>query len=167
MCIVSLWGHFAPGLYCFLFPISYNICVLWTLQETLVFTKFSSLFLVLVHCHPDCLTCSHSPDHCDLCRDPTKLLQNGRCVHSCGLGFYRAGGLCLGMATQSWSCKGLKRLSLGLILQLSHSIVTEGTTMQEKIRLKDLYLQISFFWHFIDSPIFPGRWVIWGSDDFE
>lgn len=51
-----------------------------------------------VHCHPDCLTCSHSPDHCDLCQDPTKLLQNGRCVHSCGLGFYQAGSLCLGMA---------------------------------------------------------------------
>ncbi|CAH6883331.1 Fras1 [Phodopus roborovskii] len=54
-----------------------------------------SLLSQLFHCHPDCLTCSHSPDHCDLCRDSTKLLQNGRCVHSCGLGFYQAGGLCL------------------------------------------------------------------------
>lgn len=65
----------------------------------MVFTEFSSsLPLIVVHCHPDCLTCSQSPDHCDLCRDPTKMLRNGRCVHSCGLGFYQAGALCLGMA---------------------------------------------------------------------
>lgn len=65
----------------------------------MVFTKFSSpLSLVVVHCHPDCLTCSRSPKHCDLCRDPTKLLRNGQCVHSCGLGFYQAGALCLGMS---------------------------------------------------------------------
>uniref|UniRef100_A0A2K6FZ88 Extracellular matrix organizing protein FRAS1 n=1 Tax=Propithecus coquereli TaxID=379532 RepID=A0A2K6FZ88_PROCO len=57
-----------------------------------------------VHCHPDCLTCSHSPDHCDLCQDPTKLLQNGRCVHSCGLGFYQAGSLCLACQPQCASC---------------------------------------------------------------
>ncbi|KAL0596030.1 Extracellular matrix protein FRAS1, partial [Plecturocebus cupreus] len=44
-------------------------------------------------CCPDCTS-----DHCDFCQDPTKLLQNGRCVHSCGLGFYQAGSLCLGMA---------------------------------------------------------------------
>lgn len=60
--------------------------------------EFFSLSLILVHCHPDCLTCSHSPNHCDLCQDPTKLLENGRCVHSCGLAFYQAGSLCLGMA---------------------------------------------------------------------
>uniref|UniRef100_G1TEM3 Fraser extracellular matrix complex subunit 1 n=1 Tax=Oryctolagus cuniculus TaxID=9986 RepID=G1TEM3_RABIT len=57
-----------------------------------------------VHCHPDCLTCSHSPDHCDLCQDPTKLLQNGRCVHSCGLGFYQAGSLCLACQPQCSTC---------------------------------------------------------------
>lgn len=116
--------------------IQYNACVPWNLQETVVCTEFSSLFLVLVHCHPDCLTCSHSPDHCDLCRDPTKLLQNGRCVHSCGLGFYQAGSLCLGMTTQRQGWIGLKRLSVGFFLQLSHSIVTEGTTVQGNIYLK-------------------------------
>ncbi|XP_032772670.1 extracellular matrix protein FRAS1 [Rattus rattus] len=57
-----------------------------------------------VHCHPDCLTCSHSPEHCDLCQDPTKLLQNGRCVPSCGLGFYQAGSLCLACQPQCSTC---------------------------------------------------------------
>uniref|UniRef100_A0A8C0P0S2 Extracellular matrix organizing protein FRAS1 n=1 Tax=Canis lupus familiaris TaxID=9615 RepID=A0A8C0P0S2_CANLF len=57
-----------------------------------------------VHCHPDCLTCSQSPEHCDLCQDPTKLLQNGQCVHSCGLGFYQAGALCLACQPQCFTC---------------------------------------------------------------
>ncbi|XP_062964839.1 extracellular matrix organizing protein FRAS1 isoform X1 [Cynocephalus volans] len=57
-----------------------------------------------VHCHPDCLTCSHSPDHCDLCQDPAKLLQNGRCVHSCGLGLYQAGSVCLACQPQCSTC---------------------------------------------------------------
>ncbi|GAB1289869.1 Extracellular matrix organizing protein FRAS1 [Apodemus speciosus] len=57
-----------------------------------------------VHCHPDCLTCSHAPDHCDLCQDRTKLLQNGQCVHSCGLGFYQAGSLCLACQPQCSTC---------------------------------------------------------------
>ncbi|KAG3276368.1 Fraser extracellular matrix complex subunit 1 [Ictidomys tridecemlineatus] len=57
-----------------------------------------------VRCHPDCLTCSHSPDHCDLCQDPTQLLQNGRCVHSCGPGFYQAGSLCLACQPQCSTC---------------------------------------------------------------
>ncbi|XP_060043899.1 extracellular matrix organizing protein FRAS1 isoform X2 [Erinaceus europaeus] len=57
-----------------------------------------------VHCHPDCLTCSQSPDHCDLCRDPTRLLRNGRCVHSCGLGFYQAGAFCLACQPQCSTC---------------------------------------------------------------
>ncbi|XP_006885356.1 PREDICTED: extracellular matrix protein FRAS1 [Elephantulus edwardii] len=56
------------------------------------------------HCHKDCLTCSQSPDHCDLCQDPTKFLQNGQCVHSCGLGFYQAGGLCLACQPQCSTC---------------------------------------------------------------
>lgn len=65
----------------------------------MIFIEFPSpLSLTVAHCHPDCLTCSQSRDHCDLCRDPTKLLQNGQCVHSCPLGFYQAGALCLGMA---------------------------------------------------------------------
>ncbi|XP_010019626.1 PREDICTED: extracellular matrix protein FRAS1-like, partial [Nestor notabilis] len=48
-----------------------------------------------VECHPDCLTCSHSFDHCNACRDPRKQLQNGRCVEICELGFYQDGGACL------------------------------------------------------------------------
>ncbi|XP_045392852.1 extracellular matrix organizing protein FRAS1 isoform X1 [Lemur catta] len=57
-----------------------------------------------VRCHPDCLTCSHAPDHCDLCRDPAKLRQKGRCVHSCGPGFYQAGSLCLACQPQCATC---------------------------------------------------------------
>ncbi|KAG8515171.1 Extracellular matrix protein FRAS1, partial [Galemys pyrenaicus] len=57
-----------------------------------------------VHCHPDCLTCSQSPNHCDLCQDPTKLLWNGRCVHSCGLGSYQAGAVCLACQPQCSTC---------------------------------------------------------------
>ncbi|XP_012860276.2 extracellular matrix organizing protein FRAS1 [Echinops telfairi] len=56
------------------------------------------------HCHKDCLTCSRAPDHCDLCQDPTKLLQDGRCVHSCTLGFYQAGGVCLACQSQCATC---------------------------------------------------------------
>ncbi|XP_075401034.1 extracellular matrix organizing protein FRAS1 [Tenrec ecaudatus] len=55
-------------------------------------------------CHKDCLTCSRAPDHCDLCQDPTRLLQNGRCVHSCAPGFYQAGGVCLACQTQCATC---------------------------------------------------------------
>lgn len=66
-------------------------------KRNMIFAKFSYSPVIVDHCHPDCLTCSQSPDHCDLCQDPTKLLRNGRCVHSCGLGFYQAGALCLGM----------------------------------------------------------------------
>ncbi|KAM7157358.1 extracellular matrix organizing protein FRAS1 isoform 1-T1 [Molossus nigricans] len=57
-----------------------------------------------VYCHPDCLACSQSPDHCDLCQDPTKSLRNGRCVHSCGPGFYHAGALCLACQPQCSTC---------------------------------------------------------------
>ncbi|OXB70624.1 UNVERIFIED_CONTAM: hypothetical protein H355_001014, partial [Colinus virginianus] len=47
-------------------------------------------------CHPDCLTCSQSFDHCIACRDVQKQLQNGRCVETCGSGFYQDGETCLG-----------------------------------------------------------------------
>ncbi|XP_023559071.1 extracellular matrix protein FRAS1 [Octodon degus] len=57
-----------------------------------------------VPCHPDCLTCSRSPGHCDLCQDPTKLLENGQCVHSCSLAFYQAGSLCLACQPQCSAC---------------------------------------------------------------
>ncbi|XP_007496032.2 extracellular matrix organizing protein FRAS1 isoform X2 [Monodelphis domestica] len=57
-----------------------------------------------VPCHPDCLTCSESPDHCDLCQDPGKKLQNGRCVYSCDPGFYQSGGLCLACQQECATC---------------------------------------------------------------
>ncbi|KAM4854655.1 extracellular matrix organizing protein FRAS1 [Thomomys bottae] len=74
-----------------------------------------------VHCHPDCLTCSQSPNHCDLCQDPTKLLQNGRCVHSCGLGFYQAGSHCLACQPQCSMCtSGLECSSCQPPLLMQH-----------------------------------------------
>lgn len=60
------------------------------------------LFFVPVECHPDCLTCSQSFDHCNACRDTRKQLQNGHCVETCASGFYQDGGTCLGNF-----CKGL------------------------------------------------------------
>ncbi|XP_059502142.1 extracellular matrix protein FRAS1 isoform X3 [Stegostoma tigrinum] len=47
-----------------------------------------------VQCHADCLMCSRSPDHCDICSDKSKFLQHGRCLQSCEPGFYKEGGLC-------------------------------------------------------------------------
>ncbi|KAM7021681.1 LOW QUALITY PROTEIN: extracellular matrix organizing protein FRAS1 [Passerculus sandwichensis] len=46
-------------------------------------------------CHPDCVSCSQASDRCDSCRDPRKLLQDGRCVEMCARGFYLHGGACL------------------------------------------------------------------------
>ncbi|XP_029400865.1 extracellular matrix protein FRAS1 isoform X3 [Mus pahari] len=82
-----------------------------------------------VHCHPDCLACSHSPGHCDLCQDPTKLLQNGRCVHSCGRGFYQAGSLCLACQPQCSTCtSGLECSSClpPLLMQQGQCVSTCG-----------------------------------------
>uniref|UniRef100_A0A4W3I1G5 Fraser extracellular matrix complex subunit 1 n=1 Tax=Callorhinchus milii TaxID=7868 RepID=A0A4W3I1G5_CALMI len=45
-------------------------------------------------CHSDCLTCTQSPDHCDVCSDKGKYLQNGRCLPRCDPGFYEDGRLC-------------------------------------------------------------------------
>lgn len=63
------------------------------------------LFLMAVQCHPDCLVCSQSFDHCDICRDATKQLQNGRCVENCESGFYKDAGVCLGIAKQMGPAK--------------------------------------------------------------
>ncbi|XP_054995058.1 extracellular matrix organizing protein FRAS1 [Sorex araneus] len=82
-----------------------------------------------VRCHPDCLTCSHSPDHCDLCQDPTKLLLGGRCVHSCGLGFYQAGALCLACQPQCSTCSNAHECSScqpPLLMQHGHCVLTCG-----------------------------------------
>ncbi|XP_042534078.1 extracellular matrix organizing protein FRAS1 [Dipodomys spectabilis] len=87
-----------------------------------------------VHCHPDCLTCSRSPDHCDLCQDPTKLLQNGRCVHSCGLGFYQAGSLCLGCQPECSTCtSGLECSSCQppLLMQRGQCVPTCGESFYQ------------------------------------
>ncbi|XP_066488376.1 extracellular matrix organizing protein FRAS1 [Tiliqua scincoides] len=55
-------------------------------------------------CHSDCLTCSQALDHCDACRDATKWLQNGRCMASCGPGFYPDAGLCLACKKTCSTC---------------------------------------------------------------
>ncbi|XP_073093519.1 extracellular matrix organizing protein FRAS1 isoform X4 [Manis javanica] len=81
------------------------------------------------HCHPDCLTCSQSRDHCDLCRDPTKLLQNGQCVHSCPLGFYQAGALCLACQPQCSTCTsglGCSSCQRPLLMQHGQCVSTCG-----------------------------------------
>ncbi|XP_043916303.1 extracellular matrix organizing protein FRAS1-like [Protopterus annectens] len=63
-------------------------------------------------CHSDCLTCSQSPDHCDFCRDPNKLIQNGKCVPVCGPGFYNHGRDCRVCKEGCATCKnGMECLS--------------------------------------------------------
>ncbi|XP_074849859.1 extracellular matrix organizing protein FRAS1 isoform X2 [Carettochelys insculpta] len=57
-----------------------------------------------VQCHSDCLTCSQSFDHCDVCRDATSWLQNGRCVRSCDSGFYQDAGVCLACMEMCATC---------------------------------------------------------------
>ncbi|KAJ7327207.1 hypothetical protein JRQ81_016966, partial [Phrynocephalus forsythii] len=56
-------------------------------------------------CHSDCLTCSKSFDLCDTCRDAAKQLQNGRCVDSCGPGFYQEAGRCLACEKTCSTCR--------------------------------------------------------------
>ena len=114
-------------------------------RNDMVFTEFSSLSLIIVRCHPDCLTCSQSPDHCDLCQDPTKLLRNGQCVHSCGLGFYQAGALCLGTAPGRLPREGLRLAGIldGVMVQEMHNFQKpweEGDVIR---RLLDLSTPIS------------------------
>ncbi|XP_016153247.1 PREDICTED: extracellular matrix protein FRAS1 [Ficedula albicollis] len=46
-------------------------------------------------CPPECVSCSQASGGCDSCRDPRKLLQDGRCVEMCERGFYQHGGACL------------------------------------------------------------------------
>ncbi|XP_075060088.1 extracellular matrix organizing protein FRAS1 [Mixophyes fleayi] len=55
-------------------------------------------------CNPDCLTCSQSIHHCDICRDEAHLLQMGRCVYSCDSGFYVDGRTCLACKETCSSC---------------------------------------------------------------
>ncbi|NWY04165.1 FRAS1 protein, partial [Nothoprocta ornata] len=57
-----------------------------------------------VECHADCLTCSQSVDHCNVCRDARKQLQSGRCVEKCDLGFYQDAGTCLACNETCSSC---------------------------------------------------------------
>uniref|UniRef100_A0A6I8NJC9 Fraser extracellular matrix complex subunit 1 n=1 Tax=Ornithorhynchus anatinus TaxID=9258 RepID=A0A6I8NJC9_ORNAN len=57
-----------------------------------------------VPCHSSCLACSRSPEHCDRCRDATKLLQDGRCVDTCQTGFYQEAGACLACRKDCLTC---------------------------------------------------------------
>ncbi|XP_066568203.1 extracellular matrix organizing protein FRAS1 isoform X2 [Amia ocellicauda] len=58
-----------------------------------------------VQCHPDCLTCSQSPDHCDSCRDQRLLLQRGHCVQTCQRGFYQNGRVCAACRDTCAACE--------------------------------------------------------------
>ncbi|XP_053559271.1 LOW QUALITY PROTEIN: extracellular matrix organizing protein FRAS1 [Bombina bombina] len=58
-----------------------------------------------VKCNLDCLTCFQSPEHCDICRDETRVLQMGRCVYSCGPGFYLDGKTCIACKEMCSSCQ--------------------------------------------------------------
>ncbi|KAM9330542.1 extracellular matrix organizing protein FRAS1 [Gastrophryne carolinensis] len=55
-------------------------------------------------CDPDCLTCSQSVDHCDMCRDDARLLQEGRCILSCDPGFFLDGRTCLACKESCSTC---------------------------------------------------------------
>ncbi|XP_035235651.1 extracellular matrix protein FRAS1 isoform X1 [Anguilla anguilla] len=57
-----------------------------------------------VHCHPDCLTCSRTPDHCDSCKDPQSLLLDGRCMQTCPRGFYPDGRVCTACLDSCSTC---------------------------------------------------------------
>ncbi|NXU54362.1 FRAS1 protein, partial [Turnix velox] len=57
-----------------------------------------------VECHPDCLSCSQSSEHCDACRDTRRWLQDGRCVEMCELGFYQDGDNCSACNETCSSC---------------------------------------------------------------
>ncbi|XP_069482442.1 extracellular matrix organizing protein FRAS1 [Ambystoma mexicanum] len=58
-----------------------------------------------VQCHPECLTCSQTYDHCDICRDAGKVLQMGSCVQSCSPGFYQEGSICLACKKTCSTCE--------------------------------------------------------------
>ncbi|KAE8631113.1 hypothetical protein XENTR_v10001087 [Xenopus tropicalis] len=73
------------------------------------------------HCNPDCLTCSQSIEHCDICSDEAHLLQKGHCVVNCGSGFYQDGKTCQECKKSCSSCKnGLECTSCVGSLLLKH-----------------------------------------------
>ncbi|KAJ8398108.1 hypothetical protein AAFF_G00431850 [Aldrovandia affinis] len=57
-----------------------------------------------IHCHPDCLTCSRTPDHCDSCKDPRSMLLDGRCLQTCPRGFYPDGRVCAACLDSCATC---------------------------------------------------------------
>ncbi|TSN86075.1 Extracellular matrix protein FRAS1 [Bagarius yarrelli] len=58
-----------------------------------------------VQCHPDCLTCSTTPDQCNSCKDPGAFLWKGRCVHVCPLGFFPNGRVCAACQPACGTCE--------------------------------------------------------------
>ncbi|XP_029456255.1 extracellular matrix protein FRAS1 isoform X2 [Rhinatrema bivittatum] len=56
-------------------------------------------------CHSDCLACSRSADHCDVCLDASKVLQEGRCLESCDAGFYQDSRFCLACKETCGTCE--------------------------------------------------------------
>ncbi|XP_046872768.1 extracellular matrix protein FRAS1 isoform X2 [Hypomesus transpacificus] len=75
-------------------------------------------------CHEDCLVCSGSPEQCEVCRDSSALLLQGRCLLSCppryhSLGRGRGCAACQSScatcesSTECSSCEGSSVLSSG------------------------------------------------------
>ncbi|TRY85660.1 hypothetical protein DNTS_020362 [Danionella cerebrum] len=58
-----------------------------------------------VQCHEDCLTCTGTPDHCAICREPSSLLMNGRCLQSCPEGFFAKGKVCAACLPSCATCE--------------------------------------------------------------
>ncbi|KAJ8404524.1 hypothetical protein AAFF_G00337910 [Aldrovandia affinis] len=58
-----------------------------------------------VQCHPDCLTCSRTPDQCDSCKDPLSVLHNSHCVENCPQGFFQNGRVCAACKDTCSSCE--------------------------------------------------------------
>uniref|UniRef100_A0AAY4BT87 VWFC domain-containing protein n=1 Tax=Denticeps clupeoides TaxID=299321 RepID=A0AAY4BT87_9TELE len=57
-----------------------------------------------VPCHPDCSSCSGTPEHCSSCKNPASLLWNGNCVSSCPKGSYPHGRVCAGCHASCAEC---------------------------------------------------------------
>ncbi|KAM9446229.1 extracellular matrix organizing protein FRAS1 [Clarias gariepinus] len=58
-----------------------------------------------VQCHPDCLTCSTTPDQCNSCKDPGAFLWKGHCVHVCPQGFFPNGRVCAACHPSCVTCE--------------------------------------------------------------
>ena len=61
----------------------------WPLRRHLCFTNTSCSCYFTVECKPECSECSpSSPNNCTICTNKQLYVQDGRCVHTCRMGFY-------------------------------------------------------------------------------